>query len=131
MNLIYKYGPLVSRIFISAIFLFSGVNKIRNFQGTKQYMSTAGIPVTAFFLVIAIILEIAGGLSILVGFKAKIGAFLLIIFIIPTTLIFHTNFPDQVQMIMFMKNLAILGGLISVAVYGSGSISLDKANQER
>ena len=118
--------PLIGRILLSAIFLMSGLNKIFNFAGTQQYMDSAGMPLTNFFLIGAILLEIFGGLSILLGYQAKWGAWALVIFMIPTTLIFHTNFSDQIQMIMFMKNLAIIGGLLMVANFGSGQLSLDK-----
>jgi putative oxidoreductase len=103
----------------------SGLGKIANFSGTQQYMAAYGMPMTSLFLIGAIILEVGGGLSILLGYKAKWGALALIIFIIPATLIFHTNFSDQTQMIMFMKNIAILGGLVLIVANGAGSLSLD------
>jgi putative oxidoreductase len=120
-----KFTPLIGRIFLSAIFLMSGLGKIANFSGTQQYMAAYGMPMTSLFLIGAIILEVGGGLSILLGYKAKWGALALIIFIIPATLIFHTNFSDQTQMIMFMKNIAILGGLVLIVANGAGSLSLD------
>jgi len=120
-----KFIPLIGRILLSAIFLMSAFGKIANFAGTQQYMSAYGMPLTAFFLVCAIILEIGGGFSILLGYKAKVGAIALIVFLIPATLIFHTKFSDQVQMIMFMKNLAIMGGLLLVLGFGAGPLSLD------
>ncbi len=116
---------LVGRILLSLIFLVSGINKIPNFSGTKQYMAAMGMPLTDLFLVAAIIIEIVGAIFIMIGFKTKWAALVLIIFMIPTTLIFHTNFADQIQMIMFMKNLSMLGGLLLVAAYGAGDWSLD------
>ncbi|MEK6570908.1 MAG: DoxX family protein, partial [Bacteroidota bacterium] len=109
-----KFIPLVGRILLSAILLMSGLGKIINFIGTQQYMAAYGMPLTGFFLVCAIILEVVGGLSVLLGYKARWGALALVIFLIPVTLLFHTKFSDQVQMIMFMKNMAILGGLLLV-----------------
>jgi len=120
-----RFIPLIGRILLSAIFLISGLNKITNFGGTQQYMAAVGMPLTKLFLIGAIILEVIGGLSILLGYKAKWGAWALVVFMIPTTLIFHSNFSDQIQMIMFMKNLAVIGGLLMVANFGSGPISLD------
>jgi putative oxidoreductase len=117
--------PLIARILLSAIFIQSGVGKIMDPSGTQQYMAAYGMPLTGLFLIGAIFCEIFGSLSILLGFKARLGATLLVIFMIPTTLIFHTKLSDQVQMIMFMKNLAIIGGLLMVAYFGSGPISLD------
>lgn len=121
-----KFIPLFGRIMISAIFLKSGIGKIFDFAGTQQYMAAYGMSWTAFFLVCAIILEVTGGLSILLGYKTRYGAFALLVFLIPATMIFHTKFSDQVQMIMFMKNLAIMGGLLMLASFGPGPISLDE-----
>ena len=120
-----RFIPLIGRILLSAIFLMSGLNKITNFGGTEKYMAAVGMPLTKLFLISAIILEVIGGLSILLGYKAKWGAWALVIFLIPATLIFHSNFSDQIQMIMLMKNLAMIGGLLMVANFGAGAISLD------
>ena len=120
-----KFIPLIARLLLSAIFLISAFGKISNFSGTQQYMASYKMPLTGFFLVCAIILEIFGGLSVLLGFKAKLGAIALIIFLIPATLIFHTKLSDQIQMIMFMKNMAILGGLLLLVFFGAGPLSLD------
>ena len=109
--MVQKVGFLMGRILLSAIFLMSGLEKLTNFTGTQQYMANYGMPMTKFFLICAIILEIGGGLSILLGYRAKWGALALVIFLVPATLVFHTRFSDQIQMIMFMKNLAIMGGL--------------------
>ncbi|MGB9696157.1 MAG: DoxX family protein [Ignavibacteria bacterium] len=116
---------LVGRIFVSLIFLVAGLEKITNFQGTKEYMAMYGMPFRRAFLILAIIVEILGSLSIILGFKAKWGALALFIFLIPTTLIFHTHFSEPLQVIMFWKNLAIMGGLLFISVYGAGTISID------
>jgi putative oxidoreductase len=123
--MVQKVGFLMGRILLSAIFLMSGLGKLTNFTGTQQYMANYGMPMTKFFLICAIILEIGGGLSILLGYRAKWGALALVIFLIPATLIFHTRFSDQIQMIMFMKNLAIMGGLVLIASQGAGPLSID------
>lgn len=117
--------PLIARVLISVIFLMSGWGKITHPAATQQYMSTHGMPFAGLFLIGAIILEIGGGLSVLLGYKARWGASALVVFLIPTTLIFHTKFSEQLQVIMFMKNLAILGGLLMVSYFGPGPISLD------
>ena len=88
-------------------------------------MASYGMPFTGLFLIGAVVLEAVGGLSMLIGYKARWGATLLVIFLIPTTLVFHTKFSDAVQMIMFMKNIAIIGGLLMVAYFGAGPVSLD------
>ncbi len=120
-----NYISLLGRIFLVAIFVMSGFHKITDPQGTQQYMAAMGMPMTGFFLIGAIFLELAGAASLLLGYWTRVGALLLIIFMIPTTLIFHTNFSDQVQFIMFMKNLAMMGGLLTVLAFGPGRLSLD------
>lgn len=120
--------PLVARILLSAIYLVSGVNKILNPAGTQEYMAANGMFWTGLFLVLAIAIELAGGLSLLLGYKTRLGAIALIIFLIPATLIFHTNLADPIQQIMFLKNLGLLGGLLLVMQSGPGRISLDRTH---
>lgn len=115
-----SYVPLIARILLGLIFVMSGVTKITGFEGTQQYMAAHGIPLTAIALVGAIGVEILGGLSIMLGLWARIGATVLVLFLIPATLIFHTDFGQQTQLIMFLKNLAIMGGLLLVAAFGTG-----------
>jgi len=120
-----RFTSLIGRVLLAAIFLISGVRKVINFTGTQQYMAAHGLPLTAFLLVGAIILELGGGLSVLLGYRTKWGAWALIIFLLPTTLIFHGNLSDQVQQIMFLKNAAILGGLLLLLGQGPGPLSID------
>lgn len=121
MDALQRYGSLIGRILISFIFLKSGFDKIVDFENIQSYMVDVGIPSTAFLLVIAILFEIGGGLLVLLGLKARTGAILLIIFLIPTTLLFHPYATDPLQ---FMKNLAIIGGLVGVMVHGAGPIRI-------
>jgi putative oxidoreductase len=118
--------PLAARILISTIFIVAAINKAMNPSGTENYIAAAGIPAAGVLSVLVIMIEIFGGLSILLGFKAKWGAMALFMFLIPVTLIFHTEFTDQIQSIMLLKNLAMMGGLLMVANYGSGPYSLDE-----
>ena len=120
----HRYLPLLGRILLGLIFVMSGANKITGFDGTQQYMAAQGMPATAFFLTGAIAVEILGGLSVILGYRGRLGAAALILFLIPATLIFHTDFSDQTQMIMFLKNLSIMGGLLLVTAYGTGPLSL-------
>jgi putative oxidoreductase len=115
----------IGRILIAAIFLMAGLSKIGNFSGTSHFMASKGIPFTDIALVLTILIEVFGGLSIILGYKTKWGAWALFVFMIPATLVFHTNFSDQDQMIHFLKNLAIMGGLLYIIAYGPGSFSLD------
>jgi len=118
--------PLIARILLALIFIKSGIGKIMDPAGTQQYMTAYSMPLTGLFLVGAIIFEIFGSLSVLLGYKARLGAIALIIFLVPATLIFHTKLSDPLQMVMFMKNLAMLGGLLMVAYFGPGPISFDE-----
>ena len=122
----HRYTMLIGRILLGAIFLISGIGKIADPQGTQQYMQAMGMTwATTLFYVGAIVIEVGGGLSLLLGYWTRAGALALMLFMIPTTLIFHTNFGDQNQMIHFLKNLAMFGGLFYVAAYGAGPLSLD------
>lgn len=125
-----SYRKLIGRILIAAIFLMAGLSKIGNFSGTSQFMASKGIPLTDIALVLTILIEVVGGLSIILGYKAKWGAWSLFAFMIPTTLVFHTNFSDQDQMIHFLKNLAIMGGLLYITAFGSGPFSLDEIKKK-
>ncbi len=130
MDAVAKFTPLVGRLILAAIFLVSGLGKIGNWGGTAGYMAAKGMPLVSLFLLGAIVIEVLGGASIVLGLKARLGALALIVFLIPVTLIFH-NFwafegqAMQQQVIHFLKNLSILGGLLFVAVYGAGPVSID------
>lgn len=119
-----SYIPLIARVLLGLIFVLSGFNKITGFEGTLQYMASYGMPMSAVLLVGAIVVEMVGGLSVILGLWARAGAVALVLFLIPATLIFHTDFGDQTQLIMFLKNLSIMGGLLLVLVHGSGDFSI-------
>ena len=125
MEWLKAFGMLIGRILLVLIFLNSGIGKIGNFEGTAQYMAKSGMPFTNFFLVGAIFLELVGSITVVLGYHARFGALLLLIFLIPTTLIFHTNFADRMQMIHFMKNVSMFGGCLILLSAGAGRFSLD------
>jgi len=131
MEGIRRFMPLVGRMLLTLIFLSSAPGHIGSWEQTTGYMASKGMPVVSLALAAAIVLELAGGLSVLLGFKARIGAAALIVFLVPATLIFH-NFwafegaEQQAQMIHFMKNVAIMGGLLLVIAHGPGALSLDE-----
>jgi len=116
---------LTGRILLVLIFLKSGVGKIENFQGTAQYMAKFGMPYTHFFLVGAIFFELVGSSTVVLGYFARFGAVLLLIFLIPTTLIFHNIFVDPKMMIQFIKNVSMFGGILVLLAVGPGRLSLD------
>ena len=119
-----KILDLVGRIFISAVFLLSGFNKIGNYEGSVAWMESFNLP--GFLLIPAIILEIVAPILIIIGYKTKIAAAFLSIFCIATAIIFHNNFGDQMQFVAFMKNIALAGGFLFLVVNGSKDFSLDK-----
>ena len=115
---------LIARIFISLLFLINGYFKTQNYDGTLDWMENFGIP--GFFLIPAIILEIAAPILIIIGYKTKIAAALLSLFCLTTALIFHTDFSNQMQITSFLKNIALAGGFLFIVVNGSKKFSLDK-----
>ncbi len=132
MNTLQTIGPLVGRLLIAFIFIMAGWNKIAGYQGTVAYITSVGLPLPVIAAVVAIIVELGGGLLIATGYKARWAAAALFLFTATTALVFH-NFwavpAEQVQnqMIHFMKNLAIMGGLLYVVVHGSGPLSIERA----
>lgn len=123
-------GLLLGRICLSAIFILAGIGKFMDYDGTVQYMASKGFTMIPVFLVMAAMVEIIGGLLILLGFRTHWGAAMLLLFLIPTTVIFHDfwNYQgaeQQMQMINFLKNLGIFGGLLYVLCIGAGKCSLD------
>ena len=125
MEWVKSFGSLIGRILLVLIFLNSGIGKIGNFEGTAQYMAKFGMPYTSLFLFSAIVIELLGSITVILGYFTRFGAFLLIIFLIPTTLIFHTDFADPGQKIHFMKNVSMLGGCFLALSFGAGRFSLD------
>jgi putative oxidoreductase len=119
-----KTIELIGRILLGHIFLMAGLSKIgAAYEGTAGYMDSMGVP--GALLPLVIVLEIVGGLMVIVGFKVKWAAYALAGFTVVAGVIFHSNFADQMEMIMFMKNMSITGGLLLLSTYGSGALSLD------
>ena len=115
---------LIGRIFISSIFLLSGFNKIFNYENTITWMEGFGVP--GFLLWPAIVLEIIFPILIIIGYKTQISAILLAIFSIVTAMIFHLDFSNQMQTISFLKNFALAGGFLFIAVHGPKNWSVDR-----
>ena len=122
---------LVGRIFLSALFLIEGFGKISNQENVIMYMEEYGVPEILF--VPATVLEILFPLLLIVGYKTKWAAAVMALFTFTVAIIFHTDFSDGMQMIFFLKDLAIAGGFMIIVAYGPGKISLDhyfKSKQE-
>lgn len=128
-----QYGPLAGRILLALIFIIAGFNKIQGFAGTAGYMASKGLPMPDVLLVLTIIIELGGGLLIAVGLHARLAATAIFLFLIPVTVIFHgfwgvEEAKQQAEMISFMKNLAIMGGMLYIIANGSGPYSM-RANK--
>lgn len=118
-----KVSQLVARVFLGHIFLLAGLSKIGAYAGTQGYMEAMGVP--GNLLPLVILLEAGGGLAIIAGWKTKWMAVALATFSVVAAAIFHNNFTDQTQMIMFMKNIALAGGFLLLSAHGAGAYSID------
>ena len=119
-----KISQLVARVFLGHIFLLAGLSKVgAAYEGTQGYMDAMGVP--GMLLPLVILLEVVGGLAIIAGWKTGWTAVALAAFTVLAAVIFHNNFGDQMQMILFMKNIAITGGLLLLTVHGAGAYSID------
>lgn len=113
----------IARIFIAHIFLLAGLSKITDYASTQAYMEAMGV--SGMMLPMVIALEVAGGLALIIGYQTRWAAFSLAGFTIVAAVMFHGNVADQMQMILFMKNMSIAGGLMLLAAHGAGHFSLD------
>ncbi|WP_437612214.1 DoxX family protein [Erwinia sp. V71] len=117
-------GLLVARILMPILFIVAGWGKISGYAGTQQYIEAMGVP--GFFLPLTILLEFGGGLAILFGFLTRTTALFTAGFTVLTALIFHSNFAEGANQLMFMKNFSIAGGFLALAVSGPGAFSIDR-----
>ena len=123
MNQLPNIASLAGRALIAAIFVISGFGKIGAYEATQGYMSAMGVPGVLLPAVIAF--EIAAGLAVLIGWQTRIAAFLLAGFSLVTAVLFHGDLSDQMQSILFWKNIAIAGGFLFLVAHGAGAWSLD------
>ncbi len=117
-----KYLPLAGRVCLSLIFLNAGVQHLLNFPSFISTIADQGLPLAPLLGGGAIVFLLLGSLSLILGYKSNIGAILLILFLIPTTIIFH---PIASDLSGFLKNIALIGGLLLIISYGSGAVSID------
>ena len=115
---------LIGRIFISLVFLIEGFGKIFSYENTIDYMESFGVP--AYLLIPAIIVEILFPLLVIIGYKTKSSALILALFSLLLALVFHTDFSNQMQLMSFLKNLALSGGFLIVFINGAGKLSIDQ-----
>ena len=123
MNQIQSIAAPAGRILLALMFVTSGFSKISGYVATQGYMEAMGVPGALLPLVIAV--ELLGGLAVMLGWHTRIAAFLLAGFSLLSALLFHANFGDQMQMIMFMKNISIAGGFLMIVSLGGGAYALD------
>lgn len=119
-------SALVGRVLLAAIFIILGFAKISGFGVMSQFAAANGVPFPDLAILIAIVVELVGGLMIALGWQTRNAALGIFLFLIPVTYYFHTNFLDPMQMTMFLKNLSIMGGLLLLANFGPGKYSLDE-----
>jgi putative oxidoreductase len=124
MKTVQNIAELAGRSLLALLFLISGFAKIGAYAGTAAYMASLGVP--AALLPVVITTEVLGALAIILGWQTRATAFLLAGFSLLTALVFHSNFADQIQMFMFLKNISIAGGFLLLVANGAGALSLDR-----
>ncbi|MGS5087770.1 DoxX family protein [Hydrogenophaga sp. A37] len=130
MNALQNPLALVSRLLLAAVFLPAGIGKITGFEGTVGYIASVGLPMATLGAVVAIVVEVLGGLALLVGFGTRWAALALALFTLAASFFFH-NFwavpaeQQLMQQMLFMKNIGVTGGLLALAAFGAGAFSLD------
>jgi len=117
---------LVGRILLVVLFLLSGIGKVGAYAATAGYMASVGVP--GALLPFVILIEVLGAVAIIAGWRVRVVAALMAGFTLLTGLIFHNNFGDQIQMIMFLKNISITGAFLMLVANGAGRYSLDARN---
>ncbi len=128
MEYLNRFGPLVGRILLATIFVLSGIGKVTGFDATVAYIAAKALPMPQILAIATIVVELGAGLMLVAGWKARAAAAALLVFTAVATFLFHPFWavpPEEtvMQRIQFLKNLAIMGGLLYVTVYGSGPIS--------
>ena len=118
-------GILAGRALLSILFIFAGFGKLTAISATAGWFGSIGLPVPTVTVVVVGLVELLGGLAILVGFQTRIAAIVIALFTLGATAIAHLDFSDAMQVLMLQKNLAIAGGLILLAVFGAGALSVD------
>lgn len=118
-----KYNSLIARVLLAHIFVMAGISKISGYAGTQGYMESVGVP--GSLLPLVILVELGAGIAIVLGWQTRISAYALAGFSVVSAVIFHSNLAEQMQMILFMKNFAMAGGLLLLAEHGAGAYSLE------
>jgi putative oxidoreductase len=117
--------PLIGRILVAIIFIMSAIGKLAAPGATEGYIAAVGLPAPLLAYIVALTIELGGGVLLVVGYRTKVVAALLAVYCVVTGLVFHHALGDQNQMIHFLKNLAMAGGLLQIVAFGPGRIGLD------
>ena len=121
----YSAVVLVGRVLLSAMFIIAGFGKLTAISATAGWFGSIGLPMPTVTTVLVGLVELLGGLAILIGFQTRIAAIVLAVFTVAATAIAHMDLSGQMQMLLFQKNLSITGGLLILAAFGAGALSLD------
>jgi putative oxidoreductase len=125
---VIRYVPFAGRLMIGLPFVMSGLGKLAAIGPTTEMIRAAGLPLPSMALALSVVVEVGGGLLLVAGFKTRIVAAALALFSLATAVSFHSNFADQNQMIHFLKNVMMAGGLLQIVAFGAGALSLDNRN---
>ena len=120
-----RYLPVIGRVLIGLPVAMSGLGKLAAFGPTTSMIAAAGLPVPPIAYIVAVALELGGGLLLIAGYQVRYVALALAVFCVAAGVSFHNNFADQNQMIHFLKNVMMAGGLLQIAAFGAGAFSLD------
>ena len=120
-----RYLPFVGRLMIGLPFAMSGMSKLAAYGATTGMIGAVGLPFPPLAFAVAVAAELGGGVLLIAGYRARFAAIALAVFSLATAVSFHNNFADQNQMIHFLKNLMMAGGLLQIAAFGAGALSLD------
>lgn len=120
-----RYLPLIGRVLIGLPFAMSGLGKLAAYGKTTAMIAAVGLPVPPLAYIVAVALELGGGLLLIAGYQARLISLALAVFCVAAGVAFHNNFADQNQMIHFLKNVMMAGGLLQIAAFGAGALSLD------
>lgn len=125
MNVRQRWVSFLGRVLLSLIFIISGITKVMDPAGTIAYIESAHLPMPTLAYIVALIVELGLSLALLVGYQSQLAAAGIALFTFVTALMFHSNMADPVQVIMFLKNTTIIGGLLVVIAFGPGGYSVD------
>jgi putative oxidoreductase len=125
-----RYLPLLGRVLIGAPFILSGLGKLATHDATVGYISSVGLAFPQLGWLIALVVEIGGGALLLIGYRARLVALVVALFALATAIAFHRNFADQNQLIHFLKNIMLVGGLLQIVYFGAGPMSVDASTKQ-